>query len=120
MSKKKKLTLFRVTLDWQQNDPEQGDYCTSVWAKDDDEAIRLVAEEMADHPDAGCDTKKERADFAAARIAEAGPYGTESVAAGLLRNIETLIAGPDRNMTKPGRQDYALIETILKKYGATP
>lgn len=113
------MKLYRVTLDWQQNDPEQGDYCVNVWASDDDNAIRLVAEEMAAHEDSGCETDDERAAFVAARIAEAGPYGAEEVARSILYTVRMLMAGPAANMSATAERDYERIAALLDNYGAT-
>jgi hypothetical protein len=120
MKKKPELTLYRVTLDWCYGDPEQGDYCSSVWAEDDDAAIRLVAEEMADSGEVELDTPDERDEFIADRIAEAGPYGAEEVAASLLFTVRTLMAGPKNEMTADAQRDYERIAALLSRYGAKP
>ena len=111
------MKLYRVTLDWQQGDPEQGDYCTTVWATDDDEAIRLVAEEMADQLKHDSDKAHEM--WVTDRI-EDGNGAIEDVAAGLLDTIKTLMAGPGGIMNTPTYQGYEQIVAILAQYGATP
>lgn len=58
--------LFSVTLAWNQNDPGEGTYATSVWANDVDDAKKQVAEEMVDERQIEFDTDGERH----ARIAE--------------------------------------------------
>ena len=66
------LELFCVTLDWQPGDDEQGDYSVSVWAVDEDDAIRQVAEEMADSGEKSFETEAERVAYIQCVIDGAG------------------------------------------------
>jgi hypothetical protein len=54
------LELFNVTLDREPGDDEQGDYATSMWAIDADDAIRRVAEEMAESGEVSHDSAQDR------------------------------------------------------------
>jgi hypothetical protein len=117
---KKPQQLFLVTLDWNRYNQELGDYATTVWAADEKEAIRLVAEEMAEHEDSGCETDAERAEFVANRIAEAGQFAAELVGASLPNKIRELLAGPRSKMTKKAERHYERILALLAVYGVTP
>lgn len=81
------LQLFNVTLDWEPGDDEQGDYATSVWAVDEDDAIRRVAEEMADSGEVEHDTNEERAAYIERVIEGAGQYAAERVQDALIRDL---------------------------------
>lgn len=114
-----KPTLFTVTLDWNPNDTDEGDYCTSVWATDQDTAIRLVAEEMADHQESPVEEGDDqgREDYIQELIDNAGSYAAESVADSLVSTVRDLISGPAGEMSSPARQDFEAIMAILVKYG---
>jgi hypothetical protein len=43
--------VYNVTLSW--GEPEEGNHSNIVLADDHDAAVRVLAEEMADHPDSG-------------------------------------------------------------------
>lgn len=58
-----KLTHFNVTLPWNPSDSSEGEYATTVWAADADEALRLAAEEMADSGEKDFDTEAERNEY---------------------------------------------------------
>lgn len=62
-------TLYEVEFPWNNLDPEQGTYCTTVWAADEDEAARVVADEMAEHNHSGCETHEQRSEFASGLMA---------------------------------------------------
>lgn len=115
------LALFTVTLDWNSNNPEEGDYCTSVWAMDEDAAIRAVAEEMADHSDAGIPEGDDaaRAEFVENVVQSAGQYAAMRVAAGLLGTIEEFMQGPTRRMAGRTQVEYETVKAILVNYGAS-
>ena len=80
--------LFKVTLDWGQS-VEDGDYCTSVWAADADQAIRFVAEEMADSRNDMNDAK--RAAFIERRIEGARKGAAVLVKDDIVGDIETIL-----------------------------
>ncbi len=82
------LTPFSVTLPWNPSDADEGTYATTVWADNCDEAVRLVAEEMAEHPDGGCGTDEERAEYVKLLIADGG-YVVE-VAKELVQNMQVV------------------------------
>lgn len=111
------LRLFCVILDWNPDNAEEGDYSDSVWAKDEDEAIALIAEEMADSGEEEFDTEAKRQEFIDGIIAGAGLYAATLVANDLPRSIEMLLAGPSSEMTPRAKKDYAKVMGILAKYG---
>lgn len=70
---------YSVTLPWNPNDPDEGDYATTVWADSDQEARFAAAEEMADHSDAGrFDSAKQRQDYIENRANSPQTYVVES------------------------------------------
>jgi hypothetical protein len=89
--KSKPLNLFNVTLDWEPGDNEQGDYATSVWAVDHDDAIRRVAEEMADSGEVQHDSSTERAEYIERVIRGAGQYAASLVEDTLSNDLENLL-----------------------------
>lgn len=95
------LQLFKVTLNWNPDDYSEGDYCNWVWATDSDHAIRLIAEEMADHEDSGIQDDETRGDFIESLINDAKNRGgvVERVIDGLLSDLEQLLMGPAGEMT---------------------
>lgn len=110
---KTKLRLFRVTLPWGLG---EGDYCESVWAKDDDEAIKKVATNMADGRDH--ETKAERRGFIEERIANAEPYAAEEVAVTIQDAVYNLLAGPKGGALDPKREAVrCTIINLLHLYG---
>lgn len=117
-STKSALKLYLVTLDWNGNNDEEGDYCDKVWAKNADQAIKKLATDMAWHDDSGCETAKERKQFIADTVASAGPYAASLVASTVLSNCQDLMAGPKNEMSAVAAADFATIAAILKKYGA--
>lgn len=114
------LKLFMVTLDWNPRNSEEGDYQVKTWATDEDAAIRNVAEEMAEHPDSGLadDDEEGRAKFIDTIIAYANSYAAVAVGDSILADIQGLLAGPTEEMTEEAMKDWALIRSILQKYGA--
>lgn len=58
--------LYTVTLAWGGDD--EGTYTTNVWANDEQHAVRLTAEEMADSGDVEFDTPEEREEWIADTI----------------------------------------------------
>ncbi|WP_425952944.1 hypothetical protein [Ralstonia pseudosolanacearum] len=73
------LQLFNVTLDWEPGDEEQGDYATSVWAVDSDDAIRRVAEEMANSGEVCFDSDELRSEYIERVVNGAGQFAAELV-----------------------------------------
>ena len=112
------LFLFEVTLDWNSSNSDEGDYSANVWARDEDHAVRLLAEEMADHKHSYCDTDEERARFVERRIENAASHAAIRVASTVLSDCKDLLEGPNEELTADAAADYATIAAILKKYGA--
>jgi hypothetical protein len=67
------LRHYTVLLPWDINDKDEGDYKTTVEAKDPDEAVRIVAKEMADTGEKYFDSDDEKEDF----INELADHGGE-------------------------------------------
>lgn len=113
------LTLFTVTLPWNLNDAEEGDYCSNVWASDHDAAVRLLAEEMADLPDSGIDENDEagRQEFIEGIVSTASPYAAESVTSNIASNLSSLLAGPSGEMSDQAKADLQSIQVILSRHG---
>lgn len=112
------LFLFEVTLDWNSSNSEEGDYSANVWARDEDHAVRLLAEEMADHKHSYCTTDEERARFVERRVENAASHAAIRVASSVLTDCADLLKGPTGEMTAEAAADFATISAILKKYGA--
>ena len=112
------LFLYRVTLAWNNNNNEEGDYCDKAWARSPSHAIVLIARDMADHSDSGCTTDAERDLFVANVIASAGTYAAERVGANLLSDCRELMAGSENDMSAEAAADFATVSALLKKYGA--
>jgi hypothetical protein len=68
------LTLFRVTLDWNPNNSDEGTYSSSAWATGYDAAIYAVAEEMSQHPDAAAETQAQKECFVQNTVRNAQSY----------------------------------------------
>lgn len=115
-----RLELFNVTLDWEPGDDEQGDYSTSVWAINSDDAIRRVAEEMADSGQLSHGSAQERGSYIESVVAGASQFAAElvkdTVSADLanllcdrpdaLKAIKSILAGGPVN-TETARVDDA-------------
>lgn len=115
-----RLRLFTVTLAWNPNNAEEGDYSASIWAADRDAAIRAIAEEMADHHTDGLKDNNEqrRAQYIDNLVRAAGTYAALDVGAGLLSTASELLAGPTGQMNDEAVKDYAAVKAILARYGA--
>jgi hypothetical protein len=109
--------LYRVTLAWERNDAEQGDYCTTVWAEDDEAAIRMVAEEMASENEDIYDDESEKQAAIEQWIIDAPLYGAAEVSAGVIDSIKKLIAGPIGVLDVAANEDFDQIASILLRYG---
>jgi len=105
------LKLYTVTLPWSHSDNEMGDYASSVWAESEDEAIRLVAEEMATADDMN-DTF--RSIFVRQQIEKAGHYCTELAAQSMLDDLEQLMKGPQSEPLR--REDQQLLEQLRERF----
>lgn len=112
-----RLDLFAVTLDWNTNNREEGDYANSVWAENDEAAVRLIAEEMSFTASACTQTKKARAAFVEAAIESASVYAAVRIADTALNDVERLIAGPNAEMSDEAKADLEAVRAIMKKYG---
>jgi len=111
--KKAPKRLYRVLLDW----PDEGDFCSLVWAVDGDAAILATAKEMA-----ACTvselTRSERKRFIDELVVMAGPYAAEVVAASLPNTLHMLLSGPRNKMTKARQAAYDEIIRLLTVQGA--
>ncbi|RQZ37796.1 hypothetical protein DIE13_01765 [Burkholderia sp. Bp9016] len=85
--------LYRVTLDWNPDDSEEGDYCTTVWASSHDDAIRAVAVEMADSGEREFDAPADRDRFIKHVIGGSGLYAAEDYAEIIDAGLRELLAG---------------------------
>lgn len=104
------LTVFDVTLPWNPSDVSEGDYATSVSAENQDQAVRLVAEEMADSGAKVFDNDEEREDYIRALVDDGGEV-VETVAA-LKYSLEQLFA--NTLFADGGRDiDIAALEQVL-------
>lgn len=112
------LFLFDVTLDWNSSNSDEGSYSSKVWGRDEDHAVRLLAEEMADHKHSYCSTDAERERFVERRVENAPHYAAIRVASTVLNDCTELLKGPTEELTADAAADYATIAAILKKYGA--
>lgn len=112
------LTLFVVTLDWNVNNHEEGDYSDKVWARDEKEAVKFLAEEMAEHNDSGCETDAEREEFVKSTVASAHTHAAMRVTSTIITDCNELLAGPENKLSAEAAADLAALTAILKKYGA--
>lgn len=112
------LVLFAVTLDWGDPGSDEGDYATWVWAEDDEQAVGLVAEEMANSGEKTFDTDAERAEYIKALVATAGTYAVQKVSARVFPEIEMLMKGPAGELTADAQRDFASIKALIAKHGA--
>lgn len=108
-------TLFCVMLPWNPNDSEEGTYETNVWAANADEAERLVAEEMADHSDSGCETDEERTKFAQ-NLIDSGLSVITEVTEKVKSDVRDLLAGPGGDLEGQAKEDYETIVALLATY----
>ena len=110
------LTLYSVTLFWGAPDSDEGDYCNSTWATSREQAIRNIAEEMADCGRREFETEAERLAYIESLIADAGPYVAEAVMDRTQRDLELLLKGPNGKMSAQSQEDFEAICKILAKY----
>ena len=112
---KTKLTLYRVTLDWDRNDAEQGDYCSNVWAVDQQAAIKAIAGEMSD----GQLLKGKERRKAIAEWSTCGQGCAEDVL-GMVRNhVRDLMGGPKNDgLSNMQMSAYGVIFDLLDLHGA--
>lgn len=82
------LTPFNVTLPWNVNNDDEGDYRTTTWAATEDDAVQQVAEEMADSGAKQFDTEEERRSYIRALTQDGGTVTT--VAGDLEYNLREL------------------------------
>ena len=122
------LNLFSVLLDWNSNNRSEGDYKSTAWAINEDEAVRFVAEEMADSSDGvHRDDYKSDAEFNEARkefvegiVENAGIYAATKVSTSVIENLKELMTGASNQMSERANGDYQTILTILESHGITP
>ena len=111
------LQLFSVELDWNPSNDEEGTYASQVWAKDEDDAIRELATEMAEHSDSGCETQEARDKFIQRTIESADPYAAVRVSDEIVSGLTGLLKGPTGEMTDESQKDLDAIMGVLGKYG---
>jgi hypothetical protein len=111
------LKLFIVTLAWNPLDSGEGDYCDTVWAVDEDDAVKQLAEEMAQHEDSGAETAADREKFIANAIENASNYAALCVASQIASHLRELMAGPGRVLGEEALADLASIKGVMAKYG---
>lgn len=111
--------LYSVTLPWSDTDPEQGTYSDNVWATSVDAAIRSLAAEMADHPDAEIDSDDDaaRQAFIEERVDNGGGCCVVlTVSDALLDDLEQLLRGPQGDLSDGARADLQTVRRIIAKY----
>lgn len=115
MKTKKKLQLYRVTLPWDANDREEGDYCDTVWAKDEDAAVRSVATDMANASPEELSRKEYRA-MIAEFIDGGGNYPVDPVYINVAIDIDRLLAGPSGQMSPEAQKAKDTIIFLLNHF----
>ena len=110
--------LFCVTLDWNPSNSEEGDYQSNIWARDEEEAIRNIAEEMADSGDVTFESDADRTAFIKTLIDGAGPYSAVEVASGVLSDVHELMTAGADGLSPEAVADFKAVAAILAKYGA--
>lgn len=73
-------TAYNVVLPWNPSDSSEGDYASAVWATSADEALRLVATEMASSGEKVFETDAEREEYIAILLDCSGGYVAEALA----------------------------------------
>ena len=111
--------LFLVTLAWNSNGSEEGDYADKTWAPDADAAIRNIAEEMADSGQVSFDDDAEREKFIEALIAGAGSYAAQEVSLRILPDVHEIMTGGEDDLSPEAIADYKAVAAIMAKYGAS-
>lgn len=110
--------LFCVTLDWNPSNSEEGDYQSNTWAPTEEEAIRNIAEEMADSGQVTFDSEADRIEFIKALIDGAGPYSAAEVSSSLLSDVHELMTAGEDDLSPAAMEDFKAVAEILAKYGA--
>ncbi len=113
-----RLQLFEVTLPWNPDDPDEGDYQTSVWARDADHAIRLAAEEMSQENEANIpeDDAEAQQEFVDNLVEQAGDYAAVSIADKMSGTLRDLMAGPTGELSPQAAADLDTVLGVLAKY----
>jgi hypothetical protein len=108
--------LFKVTLPWNSRDPEEGDYCDWTWAASGTDAIRQIADQMADDPIAGIKSEDEREEFIDRVVKGAGRYAAEIVKDEIIADVETLLKGENGSLVAEAEKDLDTIKHIISRY----
>lgn len=111
---KTKQRLYCVTLPWSAWEPEQGDFCETVWAKDAETAIKKLAARMVDNR---YDGRVSRAQLQRQYVDGAGPYAAEDVRIRIESDLLNLLAGPTGIMPSGAGVAYNCIKDLMKIYG---
>jgi hypothetical protein len=111
---KTKKKCYRVTLDWQRNDVEQGTYSDKVWAKDVATAVKIIASEMADALRLTGKGRRERIDE---WITSAGAFAVDDIAIDIKNDLYDLMAGEGGVMSTDTQRAYRVILDLLALHG---
>jgi hypothetical protein len=110
--------LYMVTLAWNAADRSQGNFCESVWAKNERRAIHATAKKMAKVSIFfGNLTRTERKDLARVIVAHTGPDAAEKLSTTLPLTLYELLAGQRVVMSPKANKAYAKIIATLRKRG---
>ncbi len=113
---KPKLKLYCVTIPWDANDHETGDYAAKFWATGTAAAVEMCATEMADSNTEKM-TRKERKALIEAYIDGSYSYAAEDVACSVKSDLHDLLAGPKNEMSKEANHVYRVILDLLALHG---
>jgi hypothetical protein len=111
------LKLFSVTLNWSPSGDNEGDYATYVWAKNEDEAIRMAAEEMADSDEKCFDDSEDREEYVDSLVRNASIYAAIEVSLRVNAEIETLMKGSTGTWNPEAKADFETLKSIFARYG---
>lgn len=111
------LTLFAVTALWNPDNTEEGSYSNSFWALNEEEAERMLFEEMADTSCSGCLTDEDRKEYVENRLNN-GNNCTDvvDVRQQLDRDLTSLLGGPTQEFSAAKQASLDLIKAELAKH----
>lgn len=117
----KTLKLFSVTVPWNPENADDGDYSTRLWAHGHDEALQAVAQEVAEATESGFDPEDTEGinAFAKTIVDAVTPYISSQVVIvgeNLTNDVYDLLQGADCVMTPEAQADFDQIKALLAKY----
>lgn len=109
--------LYRVTVDWYNEDNNIFDFCGNAWAYDANEAIRLIASRTVQyyHGETGDEYEHEIRSITNSVY----PDRVVDVIDEMMANLQQLILGEKNSSSAKKREAFSNIAELLKDYGIT-